>query len=124
VPQAEIFLKATASQVRHAPMTAGASGEAVKKQIQIKRFDPSNPDTYTLVVSGAESLIFGRSLTNPKKTCRRLMTSDARRRVGLKLSKPSRIRCDTSSLRTQSLWNRRGRLRSWYRSRVKAGKVS
>jgi len=105
-------------------MTAGASGEAVKKQIQIKRFDPSNPDTYTLVVSGAESLIFGRSLTSPKKTCRRLMTRDARRRGGLKSSKPSRIRCDTSSLRTQLLWNMRRRLRSWSRFRVKAGRVS
>ena len=73
----------------------------MKKQIQIKRFDPSNPDTYTLVVSGAESLIFNRSLTSPKKTYRRLMTRDARRRGGLKSSKPSRTRCDTLSLRTQ-----------------------
>jgi hypothetical protein len=53
VPQAEIFLKTmtSSSQVKQAPVTAAASGEAVKKQIQIKRFDPSNPDTYTLVVS-------------------------------------------------------------------------
>lgn len=53
VPQAEIFLKTTQKSHQTVPIVqAGISeSQAIKKNIQIKRFDPSNPESYTLVVS-------------------------------------------------------------------------
>lgn len=53
VPQAEIFLKTTQKSQQPAPIVQPGMSEsqAIKKNIQIKRFDPSNPESYTLVVS-------------------------------------------------------------------------
>jgi len=52
VPQAEIFLKTTQKSHQTAPIVQPGISEsqAIKKNIQIKRFDPSNPESYTLVV--------------------------------------------------------------------------
>ncbi len=63
VPQAEIFLKTTQkSHIATSTVQAGMSeSQAIKKNIQIKRFDPSNPESYTLVVS---YLLFVKPLTN------------------------------------------------------------
>ena len=45
VPQAELFLKANGTVMK------GGGEDPRKKQMQIKRFDPSNPESYALVVS-------------------------------------------------------------------------
>ena len=46
VPQAEIFLKSSSSV-----NIKGGGEDPRKKQMQIKRFDPTNPDSLHLVVS-------------------------------------------------------------------------
>jgi hypothetical protein len=46
VPQAELFLKSTSSGT----VVKGGGEDPRKKQMQIKRFDPSNPESYVLVV--------------------------------------------------------------------------
>jgi hypothetical protein len=46
VPQAELFLKPSGASIN----VKGGGEDARKKQLQIKRFDPSDPVSYALVV--------------------------------------------------------------------------